>query len=113
MNGFGRNAICRHALHEGIFRIARDEQDLEFPIAAADRLKKSWAIHFRHHHIGNDEVDRAFFCSSAPGAGADDATIRMNPQPERSNQEVLAGLVERVTYHNEENGFCVLRINLP
>src|SRR6516162_897672 len=34
----------------------------------------------------------------------------MNPQPERSNQEVLAGLVERVTYHNEENGFCVLRI---
>jgi exodeoxyribonuclease V alpha subunit len=25
-------------------------------------------------------------------------------------QEVLAGLVERVTYHNAENGFCVLRI---
>ena len=25
-------------------------------------------------------------------------------------QEVLAGLVERVTYHNGENGFCVLRI---
>jgi hypothetical protein len=23
--------------------------------------------------------------------------------------EVLAGLVERVTYHNAENGFCVLR----
>jgi hypothetical protein len=22
--------------------------------------------------------------------------------------EVLAGLVERVTFHNEENGFCVL-----
>jgi exodeoxyribonuclease V alpha subunit len=22
-------------------------------------------------------------------------------------QEVLAGLVERVTYHNPENGFCV------
>ena len=29
---------------------------------------------------------------------------------ERSNQEVLAGLVERVTFHNSENGFCVLRI---
>jgi exodeoxyribonuclease V alpha subunit len=26
-----------------------------------------------------------------------------------SSQEVLAGLVERVTFHNEENGFCVLR----
>jgi exodeoxyribonuclease V alpha subunit len=33
----------------------------------------------------------------------------MKPQPERSTQEVLAGLVERVTYHNDENGFCVLR----
>jgi exodeoxyribonuclease V alpha subunit len=33
----------------------------------------------------------------------------MKPQPEPSTQEVLAGLVERVTYHNAENGFCVLR----
>src|SRR3977135_434257 len=24
--------------------------------------------------------------------------------------EVLAGLVERVTFHNEDNGFCVLRV---
>jgi exodeoxyribonuclease V alpha subunit len=36
-------------------------------------------------------------------------TIPMKPQPEPSAQEVLAGLVERVTYHNAENGFCVLR----
>src|SRR6516165_12803671 len=35
--------------------------------------------------------------------------IRMSPQPEPSTQEVLAGLVERITYHNAENGFCVLR----
>jgi len=26
------------------------------------------------------------------------------------DREVLAGLVERVTYHNTENGFCVLRV---
>ena len=26
-----------------------------------------------------------------------------------SDREVLAGLVERVTFHNLENGFCVLR----
>ena len=32
---------------------------------------------------------------------------RMKPEP--TPQEVLAGLVERVTFHNEENGFCVLR----
>jgi exodeoxyribonuclease V alpha subunit len=34
----------------------------------------------------------------------------MKTPPEASNQEVLAGLVERVTYHNTENGFCVLRV---
>ena len=33
----------------------------------------------------------------------------MKPTPESSTQEVLAGLVERVTFHNVENGFCVLR----
>jgi exodeoxyribonuclease V alpha subunit len=26
------------------------------------------------------------------------------------SQEALGGLVERVTYHNAENGFCVLRL---
>jgi len=33
----------------------------------------------------------------------------MKPQTEASTQEVLAGLVERITFHNGENGFCVLR----
>ena len=33
----------------------------------------------------------------------------MRPAQESSTQEVLAGLVERVTFHNDENGFCVLR----
>jgi exodeoxyribonuclease V alpha subunit len=33
----------------------------------------------------------------------------MRPQQEPSTQEVLAGFVERVTFHNSENGFCVLR----
>src|SRR3981189_1879724 len=33
-------------------------------------------------------------------------------QPSRNNAEtqVLAGAVERVTFHNLENGFCVLRV---
>jgi len=31
----------------------------------------------------------------------------MTPQA-GSGTEVLAGLVERVTFHNAENGFCVL-----
>ena len=33
----------------------------------------------------------------------------MDTQSQPSIHEVLAGLVERVTYHNAENGFCVLR----
>ncbi len=33
----------------------------------------------------------------------------MKPEVKAAPQEVLAGLVERVTFHNEENGFCVLR----
>src|SRR4051795_6534302 len=35
--------------------------------------------------------------------------VNMTTQSESSIQEVLAGLVERVTFHNAENGFCVLR----
>ena len=33
----------------------------------------------------------------------------MKTQPQSSPQEVLVGLVEQVTFHNSENGFCVLR----
>ena len=32
----------------------------------------------------------------------------MQPAPDREN--LLAGLVERVTFHNEDSGFCVLRV---
>src|SRR5438445_3647278 len=35
----------------------------------------------------------------------------MKIEPKPSDREVLAGRVERVTFHNEESGFCVLRIN--
>jgi len=38
-----------------------------------------------------------------------EVSVRMKSNPEPSTQEVLAGLVERVTFHNPENGFCVLR----
>ena len=38
-----------------------------------------------------------------------DPAIRVKSNLETSTQEVLAGLVERVTFHNGENGFCVLR----
>jgi hypothetical protein len=34
----------------------------------------------------------------------------MPPTVTTSLTEVLAGLVDRVTFHNSENGFCVLRV---
>ena len=42
-----------------------------------------------------------------PGKSELSNQVKSNPEP--STQEVLAGLVERVTFHNAENGFCVLR----
>src|SRR5450631_1995145 len=65
-------------------------------------------IQLRHRsELGSGEIAVA---NGALGDGTEDATIRMKPQPEPSNLEVLAGLVERVTYHNDGNGYCVLRI---
>jgi exodeoxyribonuclease V alpha subunit len=34
----------------------------------------------------------------------------MAPTLATSSIDVLAGLVDRVTFHNSENGFCVLRV---
>ena len=34
----------------------------------------------------------------------------MKSPPQPTTQEVLAGPVERVTFHNDDSGFCVLRI---
>jgi exodeoxyribonuclease V alpha subunit len=36
--------------------------------------------------------------------------MKTEPRPSLSDQEVLAGLVERVTYQNAENGYCVIRV---
>jgi len=36
--------------------------------------------------------------------------VGLKQGPGSSNQEVLAGLVERVTFHSPESGFCVLRV---
>ena len=43
------------------------------------------------------------------GGGAGRGAAPPHPSPER---EALAGLVERVTFHNPETGFCVLRVKV-
>ncbi len=34
------------------------------------------------------------------------------PAAADAGREALAGLVERVTFHNPDNGFCVLRVKV-
>jgi len=34
----------------------------------------------------------------------------MSSNPARADLDQLSGLVERVTFHNEDTGFCVLRL---
>ena len=43
-------------------------------------------------------------------SAAQSASARVPSPPASAPTEALAGLVERVTYHNAENGFCVLRV---
>src|SRR4051812_13888089 len=57
---------------------------------------------------------RAYGLMSVPACAACGAEAHAStmgqPASTRAATEVLAGLVERVTFHNEENGFCVLRV---
>ena len=34
------------------------------------------------------------------------------PEPRPATEEI-SGLIERVTFHNDQNGFCVLRVKMP
>ena len=38
--------------------------------------------------------------------------VRPSQQDTKSPREALAGTVERVTYHNAGNGFCVLKVQV-
>ena len=83
-------------------------------------VASGWAVAYRRYsldYVADEDAARRNIWSGdfdMPWDGprsdrTDDVTIAMKPQPEPSAHEVLAGLVERVTYHNAENGFCVLR----
>ena len=48
----------------------------------------------------------------APSARPPGESHAMSADAPRSELDRLAGLVERVTFHNGENGFCVLRLKV-
>jgi exodeoxyribonuclease V alpha subunit len=75
-------------------------------IADARGIFANQVSHLRAHSMPGNAMQLARTTASMTGS----ATTSMKPQPDQSSQEVLAGLVERVTFHNAENGFCVLRI---
>src|SRR5215469_7647215 len=93
------------------------------PSPLHDERIVGWVKYFTHELLDGDgrvkfqtrDTTESFPSASAPKTDEQaarqsesrNAMIRMSPQPDTG--EVLAGLVERVTYHNAENGFCVLR----
>src|SRR5436305_192065 len=78
-------------------------------IALVGSLQGCWCGGALADNIEGDLGRLSLGCIDARNSETDDAIVDMKPQPESAIQEVLAGLVERVTYHNAENGFCVLR----
>src|SRR5712664_2920543 len=63
----------------------------------------------RVHCVADEERERSTGLQIRLGGLAPTVATQMRPQQEPSTQEVLAGFIERVTFHNSENGFCVLR----
>ena len=57
--------------------------------------------------LGELRADRRPSARDLGGGKVSRRWERRSPQPTREN---LAGLVERVTFHNEDSGFCVLRV---
>src|SRR5215471_18646139 len=78
---------------------------LPSPPCPARSSRASYKLAFAHSQNGGVGSRN----SDAPQLSRIEHSTDMKPQPESSNQEVLAGLIERVTYHNPENGFGVLR----
>jgi hypothetical protein len=44
--------------------------------------------------------------------GMDPPAAGRRPDPPSATRERLAGAIERVTFHSEESGFCVLRVQV-
>ena len=99
-------------------------QDSAMPndhIARSVYARYSYEQHAGNAHnvapLGSDSQGRGFnhmqFSSGASVSNSGSAQYHKGDMRSSFNGEILEGLIERVTYHNEENGFCVLRLNVP
>jgi hypothetical protein len=78
---------------------------------SADSVEPSYARAFEHFVRSRAPSDTPFRLIPVALQDLNLHPIVMPQAPRASTPtEVLAGLVERVTFHNEENGFCVLRV---
>src|ERR1700685_468917 len=48
----------RQMFLECILGVAGHENDFQVWIANAQFARQCWAVHFRHHHVGDDDIDR-------------------------------------------------------
>src|SRR5262249_15996741 len=86
-----------------------------WPAAEPDYSRMSLMARIRDHdglHSAHRCVERLCQASGSP-QWKDLAMPLVTPTPARDTpQEHLAGSVERVPFHSEETGFCVLRVKV-
>ena len=79
---------------------------------SADSLEQSYAPRLRD--LMSDQERRLTGRAGLIPVASQDLDLQYTAMPETQRTstptEVLAGPVERVTFHNAENGFCVLRV---
>ena len=103
-------------------RCERRSQGLRRPETAARRARNSaaelvTALHRRPRAAAktcgdlseDSSTDSKFTAGIAYGLCERQQLTMTKPELKPGSQELLAGLVERVTSHNEDNGFCGLR----
>jgi hypothetical protein len=75
------------------------------------RLGQLWLQRRRDQSTGLSRARRApGHHSPDPRGTGDNPAMAVPPPSNQPDHEVLAGIVERVTFHNAETGFCVLRV---
>lgn len=82
-----------------------DKDGSKFSIKSRIRPERHDALGISPSKSARDEVS----CDKA-GLSVKDRLMQIPPANQRPRQETLRGLVERVLFHTEETGFCILKV---